>query len=320
MSCYQHLTTQERESILFLLGQKQSVRQIAASLHRSPSTISRELRRNKDRSALLQYSPSPADRQYHRRRKHCCRRRRLQEPQTYETVVSLLSQFWSPEQISGRLRAEENAVQISASTIYRGFYKRLFPRSYRVFLRARPYHKPGKHKRTGQIRIARTISERPEEANARLAVGHWESDTVRGTKGTGLLATHTDRKSRYEVAILLRDATSPAFMTATVEAMKGLPVKTFTADRGKEFARHELLTEQLNAEVYFADPHAPGQRGTNENTNGLLRQFFPKRRSFAQLTQEQVGRAVDLLNHRPRKCLGWQCPAEVFFGKVLRLT
>lgn len=262
MSCYQHLTTQERESILFLLGQKQSVRQIAASLHRSPSTISRELRRNKDRSALLQYSPCSADRQYHRRRKHCCRRRRLQEPQTYETVVSLLSQFWSPEQ----------------------------------------------------------ISERPEEANARLAVGHWESDTVRGTKGTGLLATHTDRKSRYEVAILLRDATSPAFMTATVEAMKGLPVKTFTADRGKEFARHELLTEQLNAEVYFADPHAPGQRGTNENTNGLLRQFFPKRRSFAQLTQEQVGRAVDLLNHRPRKCLGWQCPAEVFFGKVLRLT
>lgn len=320
MSCYQHLTTQERESILFLLGQKQSVRQIAAFLHRSPSTISRELRRNKDRTASLQYSPCSADKQYRRRRRHCCRHRRLQEPQTYETVVSLLSQFWSPEQISGRLRAEGNAVQISASTIYRGFYKRLFPRSYRIFLRTRPYHKPGKQKRTGQIRIAHKISERPEEANARLAVGHWESDTVRGTKGTGVLATHTDRKSRYEVVILLRDATSPAFMAATVEAMKELPVKTFTADRGKEFAKHEILTQQLKAEVYFADPHAPGQRGTNENTNGLLRQFFPKRRSFAELTQEQVDHAVDLLNRRPRKCLGWRCPDEVFFGKVLHLT
>ncbi len=320
MSCYQHLTTQERESILFLLGQKQSVRQIAGFLQRSPSTISRELRRNKERTAPLQYSPCSAEKQYHRRRKHCCRHRRLQEPQTYETVVSLLSQYWSPEQISGRLQAEGNAVQISTSTIYRGFYNRQFSRSYRIFLRTRPYHKPGKHKRTGQIRIAHRISERPEEANERLAVGHWESDTVRGSKGSGLLATHTDRKSRYEVAILLRDATSPTFMAATVEAMKELPVKTFTTDRGKEFARHEILAQELGAEVYFADPHAPGQRGTNENTNGLLRQFFPKRRSFAALTQEQVDRAVDLLNRRPRKCLGWRCPEEVFFGKVLHLT
>ena len=320
MSCYNHLTTEERESILVYLAQGLSKRKIAQALHRSPSTICRELKRNKDNQALQRYSPNVAEKKYRNRRKRCHRHLRLKEKETYALVVSLLWRRWSPEQINQRLKLEGNPIQIGASTIYRGKKRKLLPKELRICFRTRPYHKPGKHKRTGQFEMRHFIAERPEEANRRSRIGDWESDTVHGTRGSGCLATHADRKSRYEVAILLRDSTSEAYMKATVEAMRHLPTLTFTTDRGKEFARNEILTEELKAEVYFADPHVPGQRGTNENTNGLMRQFFPKRKSFENLTQEQVDHVVDLLNHRPRKCLGWRCRHEVFFNEVLHLT
>ena len=320
MSCYKHLTTEERECILVFLAKGYSKRKIAEELHRSPSTISRELKRNKTCKVQLRYSPEQASLKYKNRRKHCHRQLRLKEPETYALVVSLLQRFWSPEQINHRLKLEQSQIQIGASTIYRGYKRRLFPKEMRICLRTKPYHKPGKQKRTGKLEPPHRIAERPEEANKRLEIGHWESDTVHGAKKTGYLATHTDRKSRFEVAILLRDRTSETFMEATAAAMKKLPTLTFTTDHGKEFAKHEVLSKKLHAEVYFADPHAPGQRGTNENTNGLLRQFFPKRKSFEALTQEQVDHVVDLLNHRPRKCLGWRCPHEIFFDDLLHLT
>ena len=320
MSCYHHLTIEERESILVFFAQGYSIRKIAEKLHRSPSTISRELKRNKNYKAPLRYSPGSAQEKYRRRRERCHRQLRLKEEETRKLVISFLRRRWSPEQINHRLKLEQNPIQIGASTIYRGYEKKLLPKELRECLRKRKYHKPGKNKRTGKIEPPHRISERPEEANNRSQIGHWESDTVHGANGTGYLATHTDRKSRYEVAILLRNRTSEAYMEATAEAMKRLPALTFTTDRGKEFAKHEILSQKLKVEVYFADPHAPGQRGTNENTNGLLRQFFPKRRSFEALTQEQVDHVVDLLNHRPRKCLGWRCPHEIFFDEVLHLT
>lgn len=319
MLCYNHLSINERESILLLRAQHYSVRKIAEALNRSPSTISRELRRNKCQNKPFRYSPSFAQKKYEQRRLKCRRTYRLHSSAVRELVSRLLKSYWSPEQISNRLKLERNPIQISASTIYRR-WKKCYPvPEYKPFFRSRPYHKPKKG-RTGHLTPPHTIDERPAEANERSCIGHWESDTVQGKKDTGMLATHTDRHSRKEVAILLRQRGSKAYMEATVAAMRKLPTITFTTDHGKEFARHEILKQELGAEVYYADPMSPWQRGTNENTNGLLRQFFPKRTDFSTLTQDDIDRAVALLNHRPRKCLGWRCPDEVFFNFVLHLT
>ena len=161
------------------------------------------------------------------------------------------------------------------------------------------------------------------EAEQRQAIGHWESDTVRGSCNSGCIATHVDRKSRYLISIKIPNRTTGVYMDATIKAFSKIPgykCKTFTTDHGKEFAEYKRLTDALNAEVYFADPGSPGQRGTNENTNGLLRQFFPKRSSFKSVTQADIDRASILLNSRPRKCLGWLTPLEVFTSKSLHLT
>lgn len=320
MPCYHHLNISERESILSLRAQNFSIRQIAKELGRSASTISRELKRNRAKDAPYRYSPSIAQKRYNRRRKLCCRKHSMSKPEVCELVMSLLRRYWSPEQISNRLKIEKNPIQISTSTIYRSWKQYLPVKEYRKYFRTKPYHKPRKGRRTGKLQIPHKIRERPDEANKRTCIGHWESDTLQGKRGSGKLATHTDRYSRKEVAILLRKNGSDAYMAATVNAMKKLTTKTFTTDHGKEFAHHNILTDELGAEVYFADPMSPWQRGTNENTNGLLRQYFPKRTSFAHLTQDDVDIVVDMLNHRPRKCLGWRCPDEIFFDCVLHLT
>jgi transposase, IS30 family len=316
MCCYKHLTIEERESILVLLEKGLSVAEIGRTLSRSASTVSRELLRNG--RAGTGYSAAEAQNAYSKRRKKCRRKPRLDEPETRETVEALLDIYWSPEQICERLRKLNAAVQIGTSTVYRGIWNGLLPREFKKKLRTRPYHKPS-GSRTGKLTAPHSIHERPKEANDRSEIGHWESDTVRGSRHSGEIATQVDRKSRLLVAIRLADGRSVTFMEATIAAMKGLPVKTFTTDNGKEFAAHEMLTKALGAEVYFCDPAAPGQRGANENTNGLLRQFFPKRRSFEKVSQSDVDKAVSLLNNRPRKCLNWETPLEVFSRESLHL-
>ena len=316
MSCYGHLTINERESILVMKEKSMTMREIGSAIGRSASTISRELRRNSRPRAG--YSASYAQEAYWKRRSRCQRSRRLRSGETRETVLSLLNAYWSPEQISQRLRREGGAIQLGVSTICRAIESGLLPRGIKKKLRTRPYHKPSGG-RTGKLSVPHNIRERPEAANQRKEIGHWESDTVRGSRHSGYIVTQVDRKSRYLVAVKIPDGRSETFMQATIAAMRGIPVKTFTTDNGKEFAAHELLTRTFGAEVYFCDPSAPGQRGTNENTNGLLRQFFPKRSSFAKVSQSDVDRAVMLLNSRPRKCLQWETPQEVFLRELLHL-
>ena len=317
MSCYRHLTMNEREIILVMWEKGMSMGNIARCLGRSKATISREIHRNSRPKAG--YSACYAQKQYEKRRRRCCRKRRLEEVATRGIVLDLLEKYWSPEQICERLKIEFAGVQIGTSTIYRGIKNGLLPREMKKKLRTKPYHKP-KGSKTGRLAAPHSIHERPEEANRREAIGHWESDTVRGSFHSGYIITHVDRKSRYLVAAKVSDACSNTYMDATIRAMAGLPTKTFTTDNGKEFAAHGRLTQKLKAEVYFCDPAAPQQRGTNENTNGLLRQFFPKRTSFEKLSKTSIDRAVSLLNHRPRKCLGWRTPHEVFFSLPLHLT
>ena len=166
------------------------------------------------------------------------------------------------------------------------------------------------------MQIEHHISERPNEANNRERIGDWESDTVYGAIGKGFLSTNVDRKSRFLVAALLEERTSNTFNVETIQAFKkigNIPTHSFTFDNGSEFAMYKEFEKSLQTTAYFADPHSPWQRGTNENTNGVLRFFFPKGTNFLNVTPEYLDFVVDLINNRPRKCLGWLSPAEVFF-------
>ena len=323
MSRYRHFTIAERESLLGYLKQGKKNCEIAKLLNRSPSTISREVRRNaRSRS---KYSALQAQKAYEHRRKRSVRKCKLAEPNFAKKVSELLENAWSPEQISNRLQYEHNTIQISTSTIYRGLERGLLDCELRKKLRIKGKRRHGGRKKSkcGHLDIEYTIHDRPKAAESRQTIGHWESDTVRGAKWSGCIATHVDRSSRYAVLCKIPNRTADEFTRATVEAFLRIPKRkrrSFCVDHGKEFANHREILQFLNCKVYFADPHAPWQRGTNENFNGLLRQFFPKRTSFAEVTQEGVDAAAKLLNRRPRKCLGWKTPEEVFFHKSLHLT
>lgn len=323
MSHYRHFTIDERESLLVYLSQGKKNCEIARLMNRSPSTISREIRRNVE--SRTRYSALQAQKAYEQRRKHCVRKYKLAEPSCAEKVSELLANAWSPEQISNRLKYETNVIQISTCTIYRGLEHGLLNGELRKKLRIKGRRRHGGRKKSkcGHLDIEYTIHDRPKSVEGRQVIGHWESDTVRGAKWTGCIATHVERTSRYAVLCKIPDRTSDAFTQATVTAFLTIPKRkrrSFTTDHGKEFANHREILQLLNCKVYFADPHAPWQRGTNENFNGLLRQFFPKRTSFAEVTQEDVEAIAKMLNRRPRKCLGWKTPEEVFLHKALHLT
>lgn len=323
MSRYHHFTTKERECLLVLIKSGKKNCEIAKELGRSPSTISREIRRNTDRKE--EYSAVTAEQNYRERRKNSVRPYRLTLPGYAEKVSKLLSSAWSPEEISNRLKYENSPVQISTGTIYRGLENGLLPSELRKKLRIKGKRRCGGHKKSkcGHLDIEYTVHDRPKAVEARASIGNWESDTVRGARWSGYIATHTERMSRYAILCKLPDRTSAELTAATLIAFQNVPKhkrRSFTVDHGKEFADHREIGAKLTCKVYFADPHAPWQRGTNENLNGLLRQFFPKRTSFADVTQEDVDRVALLLNRRPRKCLNWKTPEEIFLHKLLHLT
>lgn len=323
MSRYSHFTTKERESLLVLVKTGKKNCEIARILGRSPSTISRELRRNAE--SRESYSAIKAEEKYRDRRKNCVRKPKLTNQRYAEKVSELLSYYWSPEQIANRLMQENNEVRVSTCTIYRALEKGILSSKLRKVLRIKGKKRCGGRKKSacGHLDIEYTIHDRPATVKNRKQIGHWESDTVRGAKRSGCLATHTERKSRFLVMRKIPDRTAQTFTEATITAFHLIPankMKSFTCDHGKEFSMHKELSEKLGCKVYFADPHAPWQRGTNENCNGLIRQFFPKRTSFADVTQEDADRVAFLLNRRPRKSLGWKTPEEFFSKKLLHLT
>ena len=322
MSTYSHLTLNERIKIMTMAPNK-SVAAIAAKLGRSKSTISRELRRYKD-----EYDAIRAQADYEQKRKACRRRRKLDDPELYALIKEkLLDQQWSPEQIQYRLRHENSQYSISSATIYRAIYMGLFNdpdwvRSGKRNLRYRGkkrLYKGAKITR-GSFAISHELSERPAEAQARERLGDWEADTVAGITGGAVLTTLTDRKSRFLRCIRLEKKTADGVSAAIIEALSGEILHSITPDRGKEFARHAEVTKALGAEFYFPPPYQPWQRGTNENTNGLLREFFPKHQDIAQYPDDYIEKAVLALNNRPRKCLQWRTPYEVYFDEVLHLV
>lgn len=333
MSHYHHLSISERESIWELFIKGKSLREIASGLGRNVSTISRELKRNKYRKI---YRPSEAEKKYRERRRRCRRKRILAHGNLRNIVSSLISdEQWSPEQISNRLKFEKGKHQVSYSTIYRALKagymepkgKRKKNKQGRFpmekHLRRKGWKGKGKPKKTPAF-IQKTIEDRPKSADNRSKFGHWEGDLVYSSFHKVYIVTMVDRRSRYLLTGVCESKKPEKIADVMFSILKPLPInklRSVTLDRGAEFALHSQVTEKLpNAVFYFANPYSPWERGTNENINGLLRQYVPKHTYKVPFSPELLKEFTDKLNNRPRKCLGWKTPSEVFFHKVLHLT
>ena len=294
--CYEHLSQMEREIIAINVRNSLSCRRIARDLGRSPSTIWREIRRFPGT-----YHAQAAHRRALDRRRKPRRRRLLDCPERKSRVEYWLRRLWSPEQIAGRL-----SNMASKSTLYR-MIRAEQPR-WRAYLRG-PFKKRRIYER---IRHRKMIDQRPAVVAQKLRSGDWEADTVRGPmSSSACVLTLVERRSGYLIARLLADHSADSLNATAIEALRGFCVHTLTVDNGMEFAKFPVLEEALGAEVYFAHEHCPWERGLNENTNGLLRQFFPKGTDFSRVSQSQLALAVSWLNSRPRKTRGFKTPEEV---------
>lgn len=308
MQSYTHFTMEERQSLYLKLKENKSLRKIAGEIGKNVSSISRELKRNRNKDKS--YHPWRATILYIVRRKSSKRRYVIESNQELkEWILYGFSQYWSPEIISARWKGK-----ISHKTIYaavkRGMFPAITPKTH--------YRRRGKklnRSHNGQtIHPEHRVNERPNEANERCRIGDWEGDTVYGAIGKGYLLTCVDRKSRYLVAAIAKDRTNDvindAFISAFASAEIKLPKHTLTLDNGSEFGGFRKLQNLLETTIYFADPHSPWQRGSNENINDLLRFFFPKGINFNSILSENVNYVLTLINNRPRKCLGWLSPIE----------
>jgi IS30 family transposase len=316
---YTQLTREERYQIYILKKADYSQAQIAALLERDKSTISRELCRNQ---GLRGYRAKQAHRRALVRRRNKVQPR-LDE-QVWQQVEALVREQWSPEQIVGRL-AMEQGVSISHEWIYQYIYadKRSGGDLYRCLrcqkVRRKRY---GSYDRRGGIPNQVSIDERPVIVDARQRLGDWEGDTVIGKGHRGALVTLVERKSRYSVIQAVQHKSAEAVRNAVTRGLTPHKdrVHTITYDNGREFADHEGMATDLETRVYFAHPYASWERGLNENTNGLIRQYFPKHRDLTTVTNAEIEHAMDKLNHRPRKSLGFRTPYEVFFKTRTSLT
>ena len=313
------LTTAEREEISRGIAGGESVRGMAHRLRRAPSTISREFRRH---GGWRQYRAQTADRRAWAR----CRRpkvcRLATRPALRRAVAAQLTQQWSPQQIAGWLRATypgDAEMQVSHETIYRSLFiqsrgvlkRELLQhlRRQRRYRHARAATRVGHH--PGHIVQAVSIRERPAEVEDRAVPGHWEGDLLEGAKGT-YVATLVERQSRYVLLIRVPNKETGTVVRALAKRVQRLPpglMKSLTWDRGTELAGHRAFTVATNVQVYFCDPQSPWQRGSNENTNGLLRQYLPKGTDLSHHRQAQLDAIALRLNTRPRMTLGFRTPA-----------
>lgn len=316
---YRQLTRQERYQIFAWIESGWTQSRIANKLERHKSTISREIQRNSQRAG---YQPEVAHK--------CALRSRIGKslPKIPAPVVReverLLRLDFSPEQVSGRLSLEQD-ISVSHEWIYRYIKedRRCGGDLYRHLRHQnRKYKKRGSQDRRGQIKNRISIDQRPAVVDRRQRVGDWEGDTIVGKGHTGYLVSMVDRMSRYVFVAHTLHKTASAVSEAIVKMLTPYQDRlyTITVDNGKEFAYHKNLASKLEADIYFAHPYASWERGLNENTNGLIRQYFPKNRELKVVTLEELKTVQDRLNHRPRKSLEYKTPHEVFFSEHTQLT
>jgi IS30 family transposase len=282
------------------------------------STIGREIERNHCRLDG-RYRPSKAQRRTQARRRRS-RRNRQFDNQAYQLVCSLLREDWSPAQVAGRLKVS-GQLSISHETIYRYIYQdkrrggTLFRHMRHAAKNCRKRYRSNDNR--GRLQGKRHISERPASVDSRRQVGHWEIDTVMGGGDQHCIVSIVERKSGYLVLGKLRNRTARGLTKRTVKLIERHPdsIETITADNGTEFHDYEAIEEATGVTFYFATPYHSWERGSNENANGLIRQYLPKRQSMAKISQQKCDAIARKLNTRPRERLGFKTPEEIFYGK-----
>ena len=312
---YHHLSTIERGRIEELWTLGYSNRAIAKRLGRHHSCIDRELGRNKTE---MGYAGVSAESAYRTRRCNSKPKGKL-----WGALASIIEQkllaTWSPEQIANT----ETLGIVSFKTIYNWLYAGKLHIADTQHLRHKG--KRRKAEKRGKFAMGTPISERPKDVKCRQTFGHWELDTMVSSRGEskGCFATFVERKSRLYTALKIGDRSAASMQSAISQLYHTLPkgaFKTGTTDRGKEFACYCNVQEELNLTLYFADAYSSWQRGSNENSNGLLREFYPKKTDLAKVCPQELTRNLFLINNRPRKCLGWESPIQVFLHEVAHLT
>ncbi|GJL70241.1 MAG: IS30 family transposase [Nitrospirales bacterium] len=319
MSGYTQLTREQRYQIHALVQTGQNQTQMATGVGVHKATISRELRRNR---GLRGYRPHQAHRLAQARQEP--KRRPRLTPSTWHQVEGLVREAWSPEQIHGRL-PREHGQTISHERMYQYIYQDKqaggdLSRSLRGQKTRRKRY--GRYSRRGQIPNQVSIDERPAVVTTRQRLGDCEGDTVIGKGHREVFVTLVERKSKYTVLEGVQHKTAAAVRKAVARGLRPhqARVQTMTYDNGREFSDHAGMAKDLKARIYFAHPYASWERGVNENTYGLIRQFFPKNRDFTHVTKYELKEVMATLNHRPRKTLGYRTPHEVFFDTTTSLT
>jgi transposase, IS30 family len=310
-----HLRIQERLQIETLLNADKSQAAIAKQLNRSESCISREIRRN---SRDGKYCHNIAQKRHDERRANS--KYSLIGEENWTLVRILLKQKWSPEQISGWLRNHaELDFYVSDQTIYEYIYadRASGGTLYQHLRRAgKPYRNGGRKVYRGKIKDRVDISARPDAINKRLRLGDWEVDSIIGKLNQSSIVTIVERVSRYTSIIKVKSKEADEVCSAIIKKMKNnnLPLYSMTGDNGTEFSEHKKIASALDVDFYFTHPYSSWEKGTNENTNGLIRQYFPKGTDFASITESMLEEVETALNNRPRKTLNYKTPAQVIAG------
>ncbi len=319
---YRHMSDAERETLSLGLAQGHSRRAMATVLGRAPSTVSRELTRNATRGHP--YRACTAQTRATVRARQPRRPRKLLDPWLWQHVRTSLAEGCAPEQIAGRLRhayPDDMGRHLSAETIYAALY--VLPRGtlrsalLAALRQARKARRPRARgtDRRGQLPNMTPIAERPAEVVTRTVPGHWEGDLIKGARNGSAVGTLVERTTRLVLLARMEGTDATSARQGFTKKLRHVPAvlrKTLTYDRGKEMAEHERLAKRLAIQIFFADPYSPWQRGTHENTNGLLRQYLPKGTDLSGYTQRELNAIAHRLNTRPRKCLDFATPLEVY--------
>lgn len=328
MKKYTRLVLSDREEISRGLAEGKSFKEIALTIGKDKSTVSRELKRvgvDKNNYRAIQAQLTANLTSYHPKKKS----KVLSNPKLKSFIHGQLKQYWSPEQIAAELKIlypHDKTMRVSHETIYQYIFvlaRGRLREELKSYLRHR--NRPGQargqnHRKSSVIKDFISIKERPEEVANRTVPGHWEGDLIIGKDRASALGTLVERMTRATILIPLKGKDAPSVRKAFSKELKSLPKQmklSLTYDRGSEMSEHQLLARNVKMKVYFADPYSPWQRGTNENTNGLIRQFFPKGTDFKTVSRRRIKIVQDLLNGRPRKVLDYQKPYEVF-NQLLR--
>lgn len=322
MKPYHRLSLEEREHISRMLANGHSLRAIAQSLGRAPSSVSRELTRN--HLSVNHYRAVKAHKRAfglaHMQRKHLV----LEHNTALRChVIELLTQRWSPEQIAKYLSKYypgDPTMHISHETLYTYLYvlaRGGLKKELIAYLRRRHSFRRTRKRRlkSSPVQDMTSIERRPPEVADRIVPGHWEGDLIMGSANRSALGTLVERKTRFTLLVPLKAKDARSVRLAYQREMKRLPdqlKRSLTYDQGQEMAEHKLFTKATRIKVFFAHPHSPWERGTNENTNGLLRQFFPKGTDFKKISTRYIKHVQKLFNQRPRKVLDWSSPTEIF--------